>query len=117
MTADPALEIEYRLFLDPNGFVIGFAALEDISKNYVYVVDASESAGDVEAKVLFPDGTVAKIDVNSTIESLMVLITMRATMKSPTRLRPIPWRARSLLTRRTARMFTPSPSRLMLSML
>ena len=69
LDADPALETEYRLFLDPNGYVIGFSALEDISKNYVYVVDASESTGDVEAKVLFPDGTVAKIDVNGTIEN------------------------------------------------
>ena len=68
MTADPALETEYRLYLDPNGFVVGFAALEDVSKNYVYVIDASESTGDVEAKVLFPDGTVAKIDVDGTIE-------------------------------------------------
>ncbi len=50
-------------YLDPNGFVVGF--LEVVSKNYVYVIDASEPA---KAKVLFPDGTVAKIDVDGTIE-------------------------------------------------
>ena len=39
----PTLDIAYRLYLDPNGYVIGFLAMDDYYANYLYVdaVDVS----------------------------------------------------------------------------
>ena len=82
-----------------------------MSKNYVYVIDASESTGDVEAKVLFPDGTVAKIDVDGTIEKFNGTGSASTDFEVKNDTDATSWRESFLPTRRTARMSIPLPSR------
>ena len=55
-TIHPTLDIDYRLYLDPNGYVIGFIALDDYYANYLYIEDADEYLGTIEAKATFTDG-------------------------------------------------------------
>jgi hypothetical protein len=67
-TGHPTLDVEYRLFLDPNGFVIGFKALESYNENYLYVVDAKSewsAKPSYQAKVIFSDGTSATVELDT----------------------------------------------------
>ena len=60
----PTLDVEYRLYLDPNGYVIGFAALDDYNDNYLYVEESDSYLGTIEAKVVFTDGTEKVVTVD-----------------------------------------------------
>ena len=68
-TNDPELNTEYKLYLDANGFILGFEALEDVSHNYLYVKVADTHLGDIQAKVVFADGTAKVIDVKDKLAS------------------------------------------------
>ena len=62
--AHPDLNTEYNLYLDPNGFVLGFElAGEEADPQYLYVKDSWKEYGEWTAKVLLPDGTVTRVDV------------------------------------------------------
>ena len=59
----PTLDTQYRLYLDPNGYVIGFVALEKYYDNYLYVKEAEMQLGKIKAILTLTDGT----DVEATI--------------------------------------------------
>ena len=60
----PTLDAAYRLYLDPNGFVIGFIATENIYDNYLYIEEASEYLGNIEALATFADGVSKRITID-----------------------------------------------------
>ena len=60
----PTLDAAYRLYLDPNGFVIGFIATENIYDNYLYIEEASEYLGTIEALATFADGVSKRITID-----------------------------------------------------
>jgi hypothetical protein len=68
-TSDPELNAQYLLYLDSNGYVVGFLAQEDVSSNYLYVKDNDVYLGDTQAKVVFADGTAGTIDVKKVVIS------------------------------------------------
>ena len=61
----PTLDIAYRLYLDPNGYVIGFLAMDDYYANYLYVDTADSYLKTIEAKVVFTDGTEKKVTIDN----------------------------------------------------
>ena len=67
----PDLNEEYNLYLDPNGFVLGFElAGEEADPQYLYVKDSWKEYGEWSAKVLLADGTVVRVDVGEEYEDL-----------------------------------------------
>ena len=60
---DPDLNAEYRLYLDENGYVIGYIALEDVSKNYLVVLDSDTWMSTGHAKVMRADGTIDNVEL------------------------------------------------------
>ena len=61
----PELNEEYNLYLDPNGFVVAFElAGEEEDPQYLYVKDSDEEMGEWTAKVLLPDGTTTKVELD-----------------------------------------------------
>ena len=61
--AHPDLNEEYDLYLDPNGYVLGFKKTEKDSSKYLWVKDSDEELKDWVAKVILDDATVAKVDL------------------------------------------------------
>lgn len=59
MKAHPALNEQYTLYLDPNGYVLGFVQ-ETGSTQYLYVKDSDEELRDWVAKVVLADATSVK---------------------------------------------------------
>ena len=60
----PTLDAQYRLYLDPNGFVIGFIAMENVYDNYLYIEEADSYLGNIEAKVTFADGSSEVVTID-----------------------------------------------------
>ncbi len=67
-TKDPSLNANYELYLDDNGYVVGYKAVEDVSGNYLYVKDADQYLSGWQAKVVFADGTAAVVDLKSQLK-------------------------------------------------
>ena len=67
-TVHPTLNKEYILYLDPNGFVLGFELAEDDVAQYLFVDDSDEELKDWVAKVYLPDGTKAKVDLKDSLK-------------------------------------------------
>ena len=63
----PELGEDYDLYLDPNGYVLGFAKDEGETK-YLYVEDSDEELKDWVAKVVLTDGTNPKVDVKEDLK-------------------------------------------------
>ena len=63
MKAHPALNEQYTLYLDPNGYVLGFVQ-ETGSTQYLYVKDSDEELRDWVAKVVLADATSVKADLD-----------------------------------------------------
>ena len=61
--AHPTLEEDYILYLDPNGYVLGFAPAEETVDQFLFVSDSDEELRDWIAKVYLPDGTNPKVDL------------------------------------------------------
>ena len=61
--AHPALNEQYTLYLDPNGYVLGFVQ-ETGSTQYLYVKDSDEELRDWVAKVVLADATSVKADLD-----------------------------------------------------
>jgi len=59
----PTLNTEYMLYLDPNGYVLGFKCMKP-ADCYLYVKDSDEEMGEWTTKVLLDDGTtvIAELD-------------------------------------------------------
>ena len=60
----PTLDEDYILYLDPNGYVLGFAPAEETIDQYLYITDSDEELRDWIAKAYLADGTNPKIDVD-----------------------------------------------------
>ena len=63
---DPELNTNYRLYMDRNGYVIGYIATEDVSKNYLVVLDSDMYMSTGEAKVMLADGTIETVKLKDT---------------------------------------------------
>ena len=48
--AHPALNEQYTLYLDPNGYVLGFLALDNYYENYLYVESAASYLNSIDAR-------------------------------------------------------------------
>ena len=66
----PTLNTEYNLYLDANGYVLGFEEAEETVAKYLYVKDSDEEMGDWRAKVLLSDGTTKSVDVKTEVKKL-----------------------------------------------
>ena len=62
--AHPTLDEDYILYLDPNGYVLGFAPAEETVDQFLFVRDSDEELRDWIAKVDLPDGTQPKVDLD-----------------------------------------------------
>ena len=60
----PTLDKDYILYLDPNGYVLGFAPAEETVDQFLFVRDSDETLRDWIAKVDLPDGTQPKVDLD-----------------------------------------------------
>ena len=65
----PELNTEYTLYLDPNGYVLGFKKGDDGSK-YLYVKDSDEELRDWVAKVVLDDATSVKADLKDELKKV-----------------------------------------------
>ena len=65
----PELNTEYTLYLDPNGYVLGFKKGDDGSK-YLYVKDSDEELRDWVAKVVLDDATSVKADLKKDLKKV-----------------------------------------------
>ena len=65
----PTLDEDYILYLDPNGYVLGFAPAEDTVDQFLFVRDSDEELRDWIAKVDLPDGTQPKVDLDDELTS------------------------------------------------
>ena len=68
--AHPTLEEDYDLYLDPNGYVLGYAPAGDNVDQYLYVIDSDEEMGDWVAKVLLTTGEIVKVSLNDEYKEL-----------------------------------------------
>ena len=64
----PDLNKEYILYMDPNGFVLGFEPAEDKVDQYLYVQDSDEEMKDWVAKVVLTDATNPKVDLKEKLK-------------------------------------------------
>ena len=64
----PTLDDEYMLFLDPNGYVLGFKVTEESVDQYLFVKDSDEELSDWVAKIVLADATTPKVDVDSELD-------------------------------------------------
>ena len=46
----PTLGDDYTLYLDPNGYVLGFLALDNYYENYLYVESAASYLNSIDAR-------------------------------------------------------------------
>lgn len=60
------MNTNYRLYMDRNGYVIGYIATEDVSKNYLVVLDSDMYMSTGEAKVMLADGTIETVKLKDT---------------------------------------------------
>ncbi len=67
--AHPTLEEDYDLYLDPNGYVLGYALAGETVNQYLYVLDSDEELGDWVAKVLLTTGEVLKVELDDQYKS------------------------------------------------
>ena len=61
----PELNKEYVFFMTPAGYVLGFQPANETSSEYLYVKDSDEELQDWVAKVILPDATEPKVDLDS----------------------------------------------------
>ena len=62
----PELGEDYDLYLDPNGYVLGFKLAGESETKYLYVQDSDEELRDWVARVDLADGTSPKVELKDT---------------------------------------------------
>ena len=67
----PELDDEYMLFLDPNGYVLGFKVTAETVDQYLFVKDSDEELGDWVAKVVLPDATTPKAELEENVKGTL----------------------------------------------
>ena len=66
--AHPDLSEDYKLYLDPNGYVLGYEKITAEATEYLYVLDADEEMDDWRLKVLLADGSVKVVDAKTDLK-------------------------------------------------
>ena len=64
----PTLNEEYILYMTPAGYILGFELANEEVPQYLYVQDSDEELRDWTAKVILPDATEPKIDVDGDLD-------------------------------------------------
>ena len=64
----PTLNEEYILYMTPAGYILGFELANEKVPQYLYVKDSDEELLDWVAKVILPDATEPKIDVDGDLD-------------------------------------------------
>ena len=64
----PTLNEEYILYMTPAGYILGFELANEKVPQYLYVQDSDEELRDWTAKVILPDATEPKIDVDGDLD-------------------------------------------------
>ena len=65
----PELNKEYVFFMTPAGYVLGFQPANETSSEYLYVKDSDEELKDWVAKVILPDATEPKVDLDGDLDN------------------------------------------------
>ena len=65
----PELGEDYDLYLDPNGYVLGFKLAGESETKYLYVQDSDEELRDWVARVDLADGTSPKVELKDTYKN------------------------------------------------
>ena len=66
----PTLNDEYILFMTPAGYVLGFKPTAESVDQYLYVMDSDENLRDWTAKVVLPDATQPKVELNDDLDKV-----------------------------------------------
>ena len=64
----PTLNEEYILYMTPAGYILGFELANEKVPQYLYVTDSDEEAFDWIGKVILPDATEPKVDLDSDLD-------------------------------------------------
>ena len=65
----PALNEEYTLYMTPAGYVLGFEPTAESVDQYLYVKDSDENLRDWTAKVILPDATQPKVELDEDLDN------------------------------------------------
>ena len=65
----PALNEEYTLYMTPAGYVLGFEPTAESVDQYLYVMDSDENLRDWTAKVVLPDATQPKVELDEDLDN------------------------------------------------
>ena len=68
-TSHPTLNEEYILYMTPAGYILGFELANEKVPQYLYVKDSDEELNDWVAKVILPDATEPKVDLDSDLDN------------------------------------------------
>ena len=66
----PTLNEEYILYMTPAGYVLGFEPTEEKIDQYLYVKDTDEDLRDWVARVILPDATEPKVDLDEDLNNV-----------------------------------------------
>ncbi len=108
----PELGEDYDLYLDPNGYVLGFKLAGESETKYLYVEDSDEELRDWVARVDLADGTSPKVELKDTYKntrwrSAMILLGTRTPPSTLSRTPPISTSASGPTPSARAAMSTP----------
>ena len=67
-TSHPTLNEEYILYMTPAGYVLGFELANEEVPQYLFVKDSDEELKDWVAKVILPDATEPKVDLDGDLD-------------------------------------------------
>ena len=65
----PTLNEEYILYMTPAGYVLGFELANEKVPQYLYVTDSDEELNDWVGKVILPDATQPKVDLDNDLDN------------------------------------------------
>ena len=68
-TQHPTLNEKYNFFMTPAGFILGFQRADKAASQYLYVKDSDEELKDWVAKVILPDATEPKVDLDGDLDN------------------------------------------------
>ena len=66
----PTLNEEYILYMTPAGYVLGFKPTAESVDQYLYIMDSDENLRDWNAKVVLPDATQPKVDLDDELDNV-----------------------------------------------
>ena len=66
----PTLNEEYILYMTPADYVLGFKPTAESVDQYLYIMDSDENLRDWNAKVVLPDATQPKVDLDDELDNV-----------------------------------------------